>query len=101
MSQLDFVREIVNERGEDVERHMRYICEHPSSAGISAKLKEALLSLGIALTPELEIVSPTSVLPINRWADEIEALMDSFPCLREVCHGGLPYCSLPLPFLAP
>lgn len=87
MSQLGFVKEIVSERGEDVERHMRYICEHPSSAGVSAKLKEALLSLGIALTPELEIVSPTSVLPINRWADEIEALMDSFPCLREVCHG--------------
>ena len=44
MSQLGFVKEIVNERGEDVERHMRYICEHPSSAGVSARLKEALRS---------------------------------------------------------
>lgn len=87
MSQLDFVREIVNERGEDVERHMRYICEHPSSAGISAKLKEALLSLGIVLTPEQELVSPTSALPVNRWADEIEDLMKYFPCLKEACHG--------------
>ncbi len=87
MSQLSFVREIVNERGEDVERHMRYICEHPSSAGISAKLKEALLSLGIVLTPEQELVSPTSALPVNRWADEIEDLMKYFPCLKEACHG--------------
>lgn len=87
MSQLHFVREIVNERGEDVERHMRYICEHPSSAGISAKLKEALLSLGIVLTPEQELVSPTSALPVNRWADEIEDLMKYFPCLKEACHG--------------
>lgn len=30
---------------------------------------------------------PLDLLPLNDWADQIEALMPYYPCLREVCHG--------------
>ena len=52
-------------------------------------LKELMDKAGINLeqgVTDNKNVNPLSVLPFDRWCDQIESLFDEFPCLREVCE---------------
>ena len=53
-------------------------------------LKELMEKAGIDLSPKQPTLSrdadPMADLPFDKWCDEIEALFDVFPCLREVCQ---------------
>ena len=53
-------------------------------------LKELMEKAGIDLSPKQPALSrdadPMADLPFDKWCDEIEALFDVFPCLREVCQ---------------
>ena len=52
-------------------------------------LKELMDKAGINLeqgVTDNKNVNPLSVLPFDRWCDQIESLFDVFPCLREVCE---------------
>jgi len=86
MKDLPFVKQLMEERGlQEVERAMTYITEHSTYINPSKELKNAMLLAGVK---ELEPTSSQAIstLPLNEWADEIEALMPYYPCLREVCH---------------
>ncbi len=87
MKHLDFVKEIVSERGEEeVDQAMRYICEKPSYLFPSEQLRQALRKAGVQ-DDRRDNCLDTSDLPLSEWADRIEAYMDYYPCLREVCMG--------------
>ncbi len=52
-------------------------------------LKELMDKAGINLeqaTTTMKNVNPLSVLPFDRWCDQIESFFDVYPCLREVCE---------------
>ena len=52
-------------------------------------LKELMDKAGINLEKSATAaknVNPLSVLPFDRWCDQIESFFDVFPCLREVCE---------------
>ena len=52
-------------------------------------LKELMDKAGINLeqsVTDAKNVNPMSVLPFDRWCDQIENFFDVYPCLREVCE---------------
>ena len=52
-------------------------------------LKELMDKAGINLGQSVvadKNINPQSVLPFDRWCDQIESFFDVFPCLREVCE---------------
>ena len=87
VSELPFVRDIINERNEDVPRHMQYICDHPSYFRIPKELQQALKMTGVSEKITEKAADPMQTLPIERWCDEIESLFPHFPCLREICES--------------
>lgn len=86
VSELPFVKDIINERNEDVPRHMQYICDHPSYFCIPKELQQALKMAGVSEKISERTADPMLTLPIERWCDEIESLFPYFPCLREICE---------------
>lgn len=87
MKGLPFVQQLITERGvQEVERAMNYICDNSTYINPSKELKKALQQAGVK---EAEPNSRESLkqVPLDEWADEIEALMPYYPCLREICHG--------------
>ena len=52
-------------------------------------LKELMDKAGINLeqsAADAKNANPLSVLPFDRWCDQIESFFDVYPCLREVCE---------------
>ena len=52
-------------------------------------LKELMDKAGINLeqsAADAKNTNPLSVLPFDRWCDQIESFFDVYPCLREVCE---------------
>lgn len=86
VSRLPFVKAIIDERGEDVARHMQYVCDHPAYRTIPKELRQALQAAGVKST-DMAPADPMGDLPLDRWADEIEQLFPYFPCLREICQN--------------
>lgn len=87
MKGLPFVQEIVKERGaQEVERAMNYITENSTYINPSKELKKALQLAGVKAA-EPGSKEALEQVPLAEWADEIEALMPYYPCLREICHG--------------
>ena len=87
MKGLPFVQEIVKERGiQEVERAMNYITENSTYINPSKELKKAMQMAGVK-EPEPGSNDALQLIPLAEWADEIEALMSYYPCLREICHG--------------
>lgn len=86
VSEIPFVRDIINERGEDVQRHMTYICDHPSYFRMPRELQLALKQTGVSERLDYQASDPMSSLPIDKWCDTLESLFPHFPCLREICE---------------
>ena len=87
MKGLPFVQEIVKERGaQEVERAMNYITENSTYINPSKELKKALQLAGVKAA-EPDSNEALKQVPLAEWANEIEALMPYYPCLREICHG--------------
>lgn len=86
VSAVPFVRDIINERNEDVGRHMRYITDHPSYFRVPKELQQALKMAGVSERLDDKMADPMADLPIDNWCDEIERLFPHFPCLREICE---------------
>ncbi len=86
VKEIPFVKDIVNERGEDVLRHMTYICDHPSYFRMPRELQLALKQTGVSERFDNQPADPMNSLPIDRWCDTLESLFPYFPCLREICE---------------
>ena len=87
MQGLPFVKGIIEERGlQEVERAMDYITENSTYIYPSKELKKAMKNAGV-VEPERGSSESCAQLPLAEWADQIEALMPYYPCLREICQG--------------
>jgi hypothetical protein len=86
VSEIPFVKDIINERNEDVPRHMKYVCDHPSYFQVPKELRQALQMAGVKETISNRMADPMLALPIDRWCDTIEQLFPYFPCLLEICE---------------
>ena len=87
MKGLPFVQTLIEERGfEEVERAMNYITQNSTYIFPSKELKAAMKTAGVK-EPEKGSNDDLAQLPMDEWADEIEALMPYYPCLREICNG--------------
>ena len=87
MKGLPFVQTLINERGyEEVERAMNYISQNSTYMFPSKELKAAMKTAGVK-EPEKGSNEDLAQLPMDEWANEIEALMPYYPCLREICNG--------------
>ena len=87
MKGLPFVQQLIEERGlEEVERAMNYITENSTYIYPSKELKQAMKTAGVK-EPEKGSNDDLASVPLAEWADEIEALMPYYPCLREICQG--------------
>ena len=87
MRGLPFVQTLIEERGfEEVERAMNYITQNSTYIFPSKELKAAMKIAGVK-EPEKGSNDDLAQLPMSEWADEIEALMPYYPCLREICNG--------------
>ena len=84
LSGLPFVNDIIEERGEDVEYHMRSICEKKSHSYKKTLLLQALRNAGVDETDKQD--DPESELPFDEWIERIRSLFDVYPCVREVCE---------------
>lgn len=87
MKGLPFVQSLIKERGlEEVERAMNYITQNSTYIYPSKELKQAMKTAGVK-EPEKGSDDDLANVPLAEWADEIEALMPYYPCLREICQG--------------
>lgn len=87
MQGLPFVQQLIEERGlEEVERAMNYITQNSTYIYPSKELKQAMKTAGVK-EPEKGSNDDLASVPLAEWADEIEALMPYYPCLREICQG--------------
>ena len=87
MKGLPFVQQLIEERGlQEVERAMNYITENSTYIYPSKELKQAMKTAGVK-EPEKGSNDDLASVPLAEWADEIEALMPYYPCLREICQG--------------
>ena len=86
VSEIPFVKDIVAERNEDVGRHMKYICDHPSYFRVPHELQQAMRIAGVSESLNDKAADPMASLPIDKWCDVIESLFPYFPCLREICE---------------
>ena len=87
MKGLPFVQQLIEERGlQEVERAMNYITENSTYIYPSKELKQAMKTAGVK-EPEKGSNDDLANVPLAEWADEIEALMPYYPCLREICQG--------------
>ena len=87
MKGLPFVQQLIEERGlEEVERAMNYITQNSTYIYPSKELKKAMKTAGVK-EPEKGSNDDLASVPLAEWADEIEALMPYYPCLREICQG--------------
>ena len=86
VSEIPFVKDIVSERNEDVGRHMKYVCDHPSHFCVPHELQQAMKMAGVREKLNEKVADPMASLPIDKWCDVIESLFPHFPCLREICE---------------
>ena len=85
---LDWVKEW-NPRPGEVEDLCQSAAKKKLLTRYPKVLKELMDKAGINLEQTAvanKNVNPMSVLPFDRWCDQIESFFDVYPCLREVCE---------------
>ncbi|MCR5573885.1 MAG: hypothetical protein K6F78_03580 [Bacteroidaceae bacterium] len=85
ISDLPFVKDIIKERAEDVEYHMKSICEKKSHSYKNKLLTQAMQNAGLKKDVE-DKDDPMTELPFDEWTERIRGLFDIYPCVREVCE---------------
>ena len=95
LRQTPFVKEIVDERGEDVAQTVKSAQGYEFLKGIPRRMKEALARTG-ALAVEAEgqkaqnVAAVTSegdvydALPLDKWAAELTEMAAAYPCMKEL-----------------
>ena len=94
-----FVKEIIDERGEDVAQTVKSAQGYEFLKGIPRRMQNALKAAG-ATSQEI-VHSPLSivnskddvydVLPFDKWAEELQEMAESYPCLKELFVNVHPY----------
>ena len=94
LCETPFVREIVEERNEDVAQTVRSARGYEFLKGIPRRMQDALKAVGASLQGEALNSKPTTlnsqeddvygVLPLDNWACELQEMAEYYPCLKEL-----------------
>ena len=94
LRETPFVKEIIEERGEDVAQTVKSAMGYEFLKGIPKRMKEAVDALSNQTTPGpsslLEEGSGCAdndvyaVLPLEEWAKELQEMAQYYPCLKEL-----------------
>ena len=82
---LEMVRTWSNQAADEVENVVSHVCQKPRLTKKPAWLVKALTEAR-ALDGMERQGDPQADLPFEEWANEIEAMWDEFPCLKEICQ---------------
>lgn len=83
LSLLAMVRNWQGRGEKEVEQVVSHVCQKPRLTRKPEWLAKALRQAGAA---DAITASPQADLPFEEWANEIEAMWDEFPCLKEICQ---------------
>lgn len=83
LSLLAMVRNWQGRGEKEVEQVVNHVCQKPRLTRKPEWLAKALRQAGAA---DAITASPQADLPFEEWANEIEAMWDEFPCLKEICQ---------------
>ena len=91
LRETPFVKEIIDERGEDVAQTVKSAQGYEFLKGIPKRMKEALKATG---AEEKNLKTPTSklqseddvygTLPLDKWAEELQEMSKHYPCMKEL-----------------
>ena len=91
LRETPFVKEIIDERGEDVATTVKSAQGYEFLKGIPKRMKEALKATG---AEEKNLKTPTSnlqseddvygTLPLDKWAEELQEMSKHYPCMKEL-----------------
>ena len=89
LRETPFVAEIVKERDEDVAQSVKSAQGYEFLKGIPKRMQEALQKAGAKEEKTGDAVCrPSDISPMLwTWGEQIEALFDDFPLLRDICKG--------------
>ena len=94
LRETPFVKEIIEERNEDVSTTVKSAQGYEFLKGIPKRMQQALKAAGAVDDAEQNLKSPTSnlkpnddvyaVLPLEEWAKELQEMAEYYPCLKEL-----------------
>ena len=87
--ELNYVKNWTDQTPDELENCVATVQKRPLLRRRPKALAQLLEQAGIDKdmpTPVPHDADPMKDLPFERWCEEIEALFDEFPCLREVCQ---------------
>ena len=94
LRETPFVKEIIEERGEDVSATVKSAQGYEFLKGIPKRMQQALKAAGAVDNAEQNLQSQTSnlkadddvyaVLPLEEWAKELLEMAEYYPCLKEL-----------------
>ena len=100
LRQTPFVDEVVKERNEDVAQTVRSAQCYDFLRGIPKRMREALKQAGVktveGLGSSVESGTPANddvygVLPLDKWAEELQEMAHDFPCMKELFMNTHPH----------
>ena len=95
LRETPFVKEIIDERNEDVAVTVKSAQGYEFLKGIPKRMQQALASAGALGSEELRVKSEEfaaanadndvyGVLPLERWAEELLEMAEYYPCMKEL-----------------
>jgi len=102
LRQTPFVKEIIDERGEDVATTVKSARAYEFLKGIPRRMQNALKAAGALGSEELRVKSEEfaaanadndvyGVLPLEEWAKELLEMAEYYPCLKELFQNVHPH----------
>ena len=106
LRQTPFVKEIVDERGEDVATTVKSAQGYEFLKGIPKRMKEALVKAGVTQGSGTSVTSQATsqmsqtpcdagdiygMLPLDKWAEELQEMAEFYPCMKELFMNVHPH----------
>jgi hypothetical protein len=106
LRETPFVNEIVKERNEDVTQTVKSALGYEFLKGIPRRMQQALEKVGASSDPQTPNLGGSgaaddiyALLPLDKWAEELQEMAAQYPCLKELFQNVHPH-KLPAVFFS-
>ena len=86
---LDYIKKWTTREPNELENVLRTVSQRPLITKLPKRLTDLMPQASASVAVQMSAnkdTDPLSVLPFDRWCDQIESFFDVYPCLREVCE---------------
>jgi hypothetical protein len=86
---LDYIKQWTTREPNELENVLRTVSQRPLITKLPKRLTDLMPQASASVAVQMATTKdtdPLSVLPFDRWCDQIESFFDVYPCLREVCE---------------